>query len=69
MGWLTYLRYLSALYYTFEGVTILEFKDQMYSCEGTFDNSTVNVIFTTLPNLTAYQRSAISSQAEGPQEG
>jgi hypothetical protein len=69
MTWLTYLRYLSALYYSFEGITVLEFKDQMYSCGENLDESYMNLVFTALPNLTAFQRSAISSQAAGSQEG
>ena len=69
MTWLTYLRYLSALYYSFEGLAILEFKDQVFSCDGTLDASYLNLVFTALPNLTAFQRSAITSQAEGSREG
>lgn len=47
--WLTVLRWLSALYYAFEGLSITEFGGVSYKCDGGLDSESISFLRTLLP--------------------
>lgn len=47
--WLTVLRWLSALYYAFEGLAITEFGGVMYKCDQGLDQANISFLRTLLP--------------------
>jgi hypothetical protein len=47
--WLTVLRWLSALYYAFEGLSITEFGGVSYKCDQGLDAAGINFLRTLLP--------------------
>jgi len=47
--WLTVLRWLSALYYAFEGLAITEFGGVKYKCDQGLDQESINFLRTLLP--------------------
>lgn len=47
--WLTVLRWLSALYYAFEGLAITEFGGVSYKCDGGLDSESISFLRTLLP--------------------
>jgi hypothetical protein len=46
---ITQLRYISALFYTFEGVALTEFSGRYYRCNKGMDDSTIAVLQQLLP--------------------
>jgi hypothetical protein len=46
---ITELRYLSALFYTFEGVAITEFSNKYFRCNKGMDDSTIAILRQLLP--------------------
>jgi len=65
-GWLTQLRYLSALYYAFEGVAIVQFKDQTLSCSAGLDQGTLSLLRNMLPNTAVLRNQAVISNLTRP---
>jgi len=57
--WLTQLRYLSALYYAFEGVALVQFRDQTLSCAGGLDQGTLSLLRNMLPNTAVLRNQAV----------
>eukprot|EP00879_Flechtneria_rotunda_P027897 GHRR01029944.1.p1 GENE.GHRR01029944.1~~GHRR01029944.1.p1 ORF type:complete len:146 (+),score=29.16 GHRR01029944.1:314-751(+) len=47
---ITFLRWLSALYYAFEGIMITEFGGMTYKCSEGLDQGSINTIRSLLPN-------------------
>jgi len=68
MVWLRYFRYISALYYTLEGATLLEFKDIKFSCEGGISPKDLQLIFNALPGIPPRVKTQIML-ATGPRRG
>ncbi|KAF6255774.1 hypothetical protein COO60DRAFT_1533203, partial [Scenedesmus sp. NREL 46B-D3] len=48
--WLTVLRWLSALYYAFEGLAVTEFGNMTYPCDQGLDQEGITFLRTLLPN-------------------
>ena len=48
MYWITYLRYLSALYYAFEGTATAEFSGVNYNCSGGLDPTMMGLLRNTV---------------------
>jgi ABC-type multidrug transport system ATPase subunit len=65
-GWLTQLRYVSALYYAFEGVAIVQFKDQTLSCQGGLDQGTLSLLRDMLPNTAVLRNTAVMNTLTRP---
>lgn len=49
-GWISQLRYVSALYYAFEGLTTIEFKGRLFSCVNTVTAAQTALLPELLPN-------------------
>jgi ATP-binding cassette, subfamily G (WHITE), member 2 len=64
--WLTQLRYVSALYYAFEGVAIVQFKDQTLSCQGGLDQGTLSLLRDMLPNTAVLRNTAVMNTLTRP---
>ncbi|KIZ04851.1 hypothetical protein MNEG_3112 [Monoraphidium neglectum] len=57
--WLTYLRYISATYYSFEAVAINEFRDGVLSCAQGLSDSQLAFLLGAFPNSSSSQRSQV----------
>jgi hypothetical protein len=54
--WITYLRYISATYYSFEAVAINEFQDTYLSCASGLSSTELAFLLGAFPNTQDTQR-------------
>lgn len=55
-------RYISALYYAFEGNVLTEFIGRKFSCEQGLEKAYLDLILSALPTLQPFERSTIMAQ-------
>jgi hypothetical protein len=64
--WLSSLRYLSALYYSFEGLSRAEFGGAAFDCSGGVDAASVTFLRELLPNSKLMSSSAVTNALTNP---
>jgi len=64
--WLSNLRYLSALYYSFEGLAHIEFGDARFDCSAGVDPAGVTFLKQLMPNSRVLNLSAVTNALTHP---
>ena len=59
LTWITYLRYISATYYSFEAASINEFGDVYLSCADGMTPTEVGFLLDAFPNAAETQRNQV----------
>lgn len=64
--WLTILRWLSALYYAFEGLAVTEFGGLTFRCDAGLDKSDITFLRTLLPHSRFLNMPAVVNGLQNP---
>jgi hypothetical protein len=63
---ITELRYISALFYTFEGVTQTEFSNKYFRCNKGMDDDTISVLRQLLPRTKMLNTALVTNALKNP---
>lgn len=66
MGWAAHLRWLSAMYYAFEGSSTAQYKNGTFSCGSGFGSNTIEYLPRMLPNTGALQLPFVQNIMRNP---
>jgi hypothetical protein len=66
LQWLTHLRWISALYYAFEGMAVVQFKGMTLSCSGGMDPKGMHFLKELLPNTKLLSLKAVQNGLTNP---
>jgi hypothetical protein len=69
LNWLSQLRWLSAMGYSFDGLAQLELRGALYDCSGGLPESVISLLPGLLPNTTLVTSPLVTGQLAQPGEG
>ncbi|KAG1673764.1 hypothetical protein FOA52_002333 [Chlamydomonas sp. UWO 241] len=69
LNWLSQLRWLSAMGYTFDGLAQLELMGALYNCSGGAPNAVIDLLPALLPNTTLVTSPLVTGQLSQPGAG